>query len=59
MGLPGALKNTDGKHHAQFLCQRRKARHRGMTLNLVGILEKLGVLLDAEIIAVKKFLQEE
>ena len=58
MGLPGALKNTDGKHHAQFFRQRHKARHRRMTFNLMGILEKLGMLLDAEIITIKKFLEK-
>jgi hypothetical protein len=59
MGLSGALKNTDRKHHTQFLCQRRKTRHRGMMLNLVGILEKPRVLFDAEIITIKKFLQQD
>ena len=59
MRLASALKNTDGPHHAQFLRKGCKSRHRWMPIQLMRLAEKPGVLLNAEIIPVEQFLQQD
>ena len=58
MRIARALEDTHRQHHAQLLREGREAPDRRVAVDLLGTLQEVCMLLDAEIVAVKQLLQQ-